>query len=53
MLEGKLSVVLDEVYEYELGPGDSLTFASDRPHRWRNPSIESAVIVWVNTPPTF
>lgn len=53
ILEGKLSVVLDEVYEYELGPGHSLTFASDRPHRWRNPGTEPAVIVWVNTPPTF
>lgn len=53
MLEGMLEFTLDEVYVYRVGPGDSLTFASDRPHRWRNPGDTNAVSVWINTPQTF
>jgi DNA-binding transcriptional MerR regulator/quercetin dioxygenase-like cupin family protein len=53
MLEGSLELTLDEMYAYSLGPGDAMTFASDRPHRWWNPGEVDAVIVWINTPQTF
>jgi DNA-binding transcriptional MerR regulator/quercetin dioxygenase-like cupin family protein len=53
MLEGNLNITLDETYTYPLGPGDAMTFASDRPHRWWNPGQIDAVIVWINTPVTF
>jgi DNA-binding transcriptional MerR regulator/quercetin dioxygenase-like cupin family protein len=53
MLEGYLELTLDEMYTYSLGPGDAMTFASGRPHRWWNPGEVDAVIVWINTPPTF
>jgi DNA-binding transcriptional MerR regulator/quercetin dioxygenase-like cupin family protein len=53
MLEGTFEVTLDESTTHLLRPGDSLTFESHRPHRWRNPGDEPAVIVWINTPPTF
>ncbi len=53
MIEGQLELTLDELYTYRLGPGDSMTFESPRPHRWYNPGETQTVIVWVNTPPTF
>jgi DNA-binding transcriptional MerR regulator/quercetin dioxygenase-like cupin family protein len=50
---GRLELTLDELYTYELGPGDAMTFPSPRPHKWRNPGDVTTEIVWVNTPPTF
>lgn len=50
---GALELTLDELHTYTLEQHDAMTFASTRPHRWRNPGDETAVIVWVNTPPTF
>lgn len=32
--------------EYELGPGDTLTFPGHAPHRWRNPGPDPAVVLW-------
>jgi len=53
MLEGEFELTLDETLTYRLVPGDAMTFASHRPHRWRNPGTEGAVVLWINTPPTF
>lgn len=53
MLEGSLEVWLDEVECHVLENGDSFWFESNRGHRWFNPTNKSAVILWVNTPPTF
>jgi DNA-binding transcriptional MerR regulator/mannose-6-phosphate isomerase-like protein (cupin superfamily) len=53
VLEGHLEVTLDELYTYQLGPKDAMTFQSTRPHRWTNPGDVPCVIVWINTPPTF
>jgi DNA-binding transcriptional MerR regulator/quercetin dioxygenase-like cupin family protein len=50
---GALEVWLDEIEYYTLAPGDSLWFNSNSGHRWFNPSKEEAVMIWVNTPPTF
>ncbi len=38
---------------YTLKPGDSLYFDSDAPHEWHNPGKREAVVIWINTPPTF
>jgi transcriptional regulator with XRE-family HTH domain len=35
---------------YELGPGDSIKFASTTPHRISNPGDVPAVAIWVNMP---
>lgn len=32
---------------FEVGPGDSLHFRTDRPHRWRNPEPQPARAVWL------
>ncbi|MGK2937258.1 MAG: cupin domain-containing protein [Solirubrobacteraceae bacterium] len=53
MLSGRLEVVLDETETFVLQPGDAMTFASHRQHRFRNPGDVTASVVWVNTPPTF
>jgi DNA-binding transcriptional MerR regulator/quercetin dioxygenase-like cupin family protein len=53
MLEGTLEVWLDEVECNVLEQGDSFWFESNRGHRWFNPTNKPAVILWVNTPPTF
>lgn len=53
VLAGELEVVLDEAEIHLLRPGDAMTFASHRRHRFRNPGDVTASIVWVNTPPTF
>lgn len=53
VLSGTVEVTLDEMEIYLLGPGDSLTYSSQVPHRLRNPGSSEAVGIWVNTPPTF
>ncbi|MGI5835053.1 MAG: MerR family transcriptional regulator [Chloroflexota bacterium] len=53
LLSGSLEVQLNEAEFYTLLPGDCLYFASSDLHRWRNSGSEPAVVLWVNTPPTF
>lgn len=53
VIEGELDVTLDELDTFRIRSGDAMTFVSTRPHRWRNPGEVTALIVWVNTPPTF
>ena len=50
--EGRLTIVLGDK-EYPLSSGDSFYFESKTPHRWYNPGKKDAVILWINTPPTF
>ena len=53
MLQGSLDITLDETEHFTLEAGDSMTFASHRPHRFSNEGDKSASVLWVNTPPTF
>lgn len=53
VLEGQIQILLDANSEFTLGPGDSITFDSRRPHGWRAPGPSRAVVLWINTPPTF
>ena len=53
MLSGSLEVWLDELYCFVLREGDSFWFPSTHSHRWTNPGDVEAVLVWINTPPTF
>ncbi|MEL6337206.1 MAG: cupin domain-containing protein, partial [Pseudomonadota bacterium] len=52
LLEGELELEVDG-QRYQLRPGDSFYFSSDRPHGYRNLSSTEARVLWVNTPPTF
>jgi len=53
VISGSCEIWLDEVEHYVLKTGDSLYFSSTQAHRWRTPGPEGAVLLWVNTPPTF
>jgi DNA-binding transcriptional MerR regulator/quercetin dioxygenase-like cupin family protein len=53
MLKGTLELWLDELQCYKLQEGDSFWFESALGHRWFNPGREEAVLLWINTPPTF
>ena len=53
MLSGTLEIWLDELQCHTLHEGDGFWFESSVGHRWYNPSNETAVLLWVNTPPTF
>lgn len=52
MLSGTLNLVVNGE-EFQLQKGDSFYFESSTPHRWSNPAAKEAVVLWVNTPPTF
>lgn len=53
MMAGTLEIWLDELACHTLREGDSFWFESTVGHRWYNPSSEEAVLLWINTPPTF
>lgn len=53
MLSGTLEIWLDELQCYVLREGDSFWFQSTLAHRWFNPGNTEAVLVWINTRPTF
>lgn len=53
MMAGSLELWLDELECYTLREGDSFWFESNQGHRWFNPSTDEAVLIWINTPPTF
>ncbi len=52
VLAGALNLIVDGA-EYCLRQGDSFYFESSTPHRWVNREKKEAVVLWVNTPPTF
>jgi len=53
VIRGSCEMWLDEVEYYCLRPGDCLYFSSSQTHRWNNPFAHEALLLWVNTPPTF
>ncbi len=53
VLDGHLTVWVDETERHRLSAGDALTFPSTLPHRWRNRADGETRVLWINTPPTF
>ncbi len=53
VISGTCEIWLDEVEHYRIATGDSLYFASSQTHRWSNTGEEQAILLWINTPPTF
>lgn len=52
VLEGTVELLLgDECHRMETG--DAAFFSSNEPHGYRNPGAVEAVILWLNTPPTY
>lgn len=53
VLSGRMELVLDHTEIYDLGPGDSFYFRSERLHEWTNRYDGQTIVIWINTPPTF
>ncbi|HVA22353.1 MAG TPA: cupin domain-containing protein [Candidatus Micrarchaeia archaeon] len=53
VLEGRLELWLAPDERFDVASGDALGFPSTRAHRWSNPGTVTAVVLWINTPPTF
>jgi DNA-binding transcriptional MerR regulator/quercetin dioxygenase-like cupin family protein len=53
VLEGALRLRLDGDTDYDLEPGDAMSFESPRSHQFSNVGSAPAVVFWVNTPRTF
>ncbi len=49
VLQGEIEVFIGEK-SFRLRAGDSFSFPSHLPHRFRNPGQVEAVLVWANTP---
>ena len=52
VVSGRLELWIDGV-EVRLDAGDSFSFPSTLPHRYRNPGRGGAVVVWAMTPPSY
>ncbi len=52
LVSGELELTVGERVSH-LKEGDSFFFRSDLPHSYRNLGAVPAVVVWINTPPTF
>lgn len=52
VLEGTIELTVDNEV-YDLQPGDSFFFKSNRPHSYKNNGTSQTRILWVNSPPTF
>jgi transcriptional regulator with XRE-family HTH domain len=52
VLEGELDLDLGP-QRHHLEVGDSATFDSRTPHRWRNPSARPARVLWILTPASY
>ena len=52
VISGQLELWIGEKY-FILNEGDSFTFPSTVPHRYRNPGDGEAVVIWVMTPPSY
>lgn len=52
LLKGELELWVGEQH-FVLSEGDSFSFPSGTPHRYRNPGASDAELVWVVTPPSY
>ena len=52
VIAGKLELWI-EGRGVELSAGDSFSFASTLPHRYRNPGDAQAVVIWAMSPPSY
>ena len=51
VVSGVFEIEIDGIW-HRLTAGDSFRFEK-KPHRWRNPGTEPAVVIWVVSPPVY
>jgi transcriptional regulator with XRE-family HTH domain len=52
VLDGTIELTVENK-RYQLRQGDSFHFRSERPHSYTNIGRRRALVLWINTPPTF
>lgn len=52
VLSGQLELWVGDRH-FRLEAGDSFSFASSEPHRYRNPGPEETEVIWAISPPTY
>lgn len=52
ILQGKMEITVGNKI-FVLEEGDSITYPSDTPHKWRNIGEKRAIGIWTVSPPTF
>lgn len=52
VIAGQFELWVDDKH-FMLGEGDSFTFPSTLPHRYRNPGGVETVVIWAITPPSY
>lgn len=52
VISGRLELWVGERH-FLLSAGDSFSYASTEPHRYRNPGPDETVVVWAISPPTY
>ncbi|MCA2380084.1 MerR family transcriptional regulator [Agrobacterium genomosp. 3 str. RTP8] len=53
VLLGEIEITIEETRVHVLRQGDSIYFKSSWKHAWYNSGRTTAVLLWVNTPPSF
>jgi transcriptional regulator with XRE-family HTH domain len=53
VLLGEFRLVIEDTRIHHLHQGESIYFKSNWKHAWSNPGKTTAVLLWVNTPPSF
>ncbi len=51
VVSGQFDIEIEGKWHH-LGPGDSFRF-NRKPHRWKNPGSEDAILIWVIAPPVY
>lgn len=52
VISGEINLAVADI-RHVLSEGDSFFFRSDLPHSYQNTTDRQAVVLWVNSPPTF
>ncbi|MER1987339.1 MAG: cupin domain-containing protein [Solibacillus sp.] len=52
VLEGQMEITIDRS-TYILNEGDTIKFASHKPHAWRNLGDDCLKVIWIITPPSY
>ncbi|RWI16819.1 MAG: cupin domain-containing protein [Mesorhizobium sp.] len=52
VVSGQLEMWVGE-RQFLLNEGDSCSYSSGEPHRYRNPSSREAIVIWAISPPSF
>ena len=53
VLFGQFSIAIEGEVQREMHHGESVYFRSNLKHAWSNSGHATAILLWVNTPPSF